>query len=75
MTLTKGGIFDAPGTVVTIGAVSTYIERPQVRVKTSDVPSISNADSFTIRSKTYKVVIPTPDGTGITTVVLAEGKR
>ena len=65
------GIFDLPGSIQTIGAVSTYIEKPQVKVKSSDVPTISKDDTFEIRSVVYKVAgPPQPDGTGISLVIL-----
>ena len=69
------GIFDAPGSGATIGRASMIIEKPQVRVKSSDVASITEDDMMTIDSTVYKVVAGTADGTGITTVILAEGKR
>jgi hypothetical protein len=69
------GIFDSPGSVITIGRQYMVVEKPQVRVKSTDVPRISGDDTFVIRSTTYKVVNSTNDGTGITTVILAEGKR
>lgn len=69
------GIFDSPGTTIMVGIVPTYIERPQVILKTSDIPNADNSDTFEIRSTTYKVVSLSPDGTGLTTIVLAEGKR
>lgn len=69
------GIFDAPGNIVAIGRANMIIERPQILVKTSDIPNISPSDTMTIDSTVYKVVEWTSDGTGTTTVILAEGKR
>lgn len=69
------GIFDAPGSVVTIGRASMIIEKPQVRVAASAVPDISDGDTMTIDSTVYKVAHWTDDGTGMMTVILAEGKR
>jgi hypothetical protein len=69
------GIFDAPGSIVTIGRVSMVVERQQVRVKTSDISSITSSDTMTIDSIEYKVGPWTHDGTGMSTVILAEGKR
>lgn len=74
-TTTIDAIFDSPGSVITIGRVTMIIESPQVRLKSTDVPNISGDDKFIIRGVTYKVTNATNDGTGITTVILAEGKR
>jgi len=74
-TTTIDGLFDSPGSVVTIGKATMVIEKPQVRVKTTDVQNISTDDTFTYNGTAYKVVHWTHDGTGITTVILAEGKQ
>lgn len=74
-TSTIDGIFDSAGSIVTIGKATMVIEKPQVLIKSSDVPNLSADDTFTHNGTTYKVVHWTDDGTGMTTVILAENKR
>ena len=69
------GIFDAPGSIVTIGRATMMIEQPQVKVKTTDISGITTSDTMTIGSTEYKIASWTHDGTGVSTVILAEGKR
>ena len=49
-----------------------YNTRPAVTCRASDVPSITNADTFTINSTTYYVRKVLPDGTGLTKAELSK---
>lgn len=75
-TATVPVLFDSPGSIVTIGRVSSYIEKPQIRLRTSAVPNASKNDAFTVGGIEYKVAQPPqPDGTGMSVIILAEDKR
>ena len=63
-------IFNNEFELVDIGDVGVESNIPILTVKTSDVSSVAQGDTFVIDSVTYKSVIIRPDGTGITEIVL-----
>jgi hypothetical protein len=76
VTMSKAMIFDLPGSLQPIGRVVVSIERPQGQIKTAAFPNLSRLDTFIVQGTEYKISEPpTDNGTGITTVILAEGSR
>lgn len=69
---TINGILNNEYELVDVGDVGVENQVPVLTVKSSDVPSIAQGDSFVIDSTTYQSVIIRPDGTGITEIVLEE---
>ena len=67
---TINGILNNEFELVDIGDVGVESNIPILTVKTSDVSSVAQGDTFVIDSVTYKSVIIRPDGTGITEIVL-----
>ncbi len=65
------GVFDNE-TVEVDGAVGVPLlkERPQVEVRTSDIPSITQSETFIIAGVSYTVAAWYHDGTGMTRVEL-----
>ena len=67
---TINGILNNEFELVDIGDVGVESNIPILTVKTSDVSSVAQGDTFVIDSVTYKSVIIRPAGTGITEIVL-----
>ena len=67
---TINGILNNEYELVDVGDVGVENQVPILTVKSSDVPTIAQGDTFVIDSTTYKSVIVRPDGTGITEIVL-----
>lgn len=64
-------IFDAPGSISRIAGVAVETIAPQIHVKTSDAASWAHGDTVTIAGVNYTITEITPDGTGISRVVLS----
>lgn len=66
-------IFDAPGAAATlVDWTEVETTAPKVLCRTADVPNVSHGDMVTVDAKPYKVIGISPDGTGITTLILSE---
>jgi len=67
---TINGILNNEFELVDVGDTGVESTIPVLTVKSSDVSSIAQGDTFVIDSVTYKSVIIRPDGTGVTEIQL-----
>ena len=65
------GIFDAPHVLGQARDVRVVTERPTFMCQDTDAARIKREDSITVKGETYDVLEVQPDGTGVSTVVLA----
>lgn len=69
---TIAGIFDAPGEEINMATGVVETTAPQLECASSDVSGITRGDKIVIGSTTYYFLYQTPDGTGMTTLMLSE---
>ena len=67
-------IFDAPGSVQTIGGIPVHITEPQCQARTADVPTAVQNNTVRIGSTTYYITQVLHDGTGVTRLILSEDR-
>lgn len=68
---TVSGIFDAPHVLGQSKDVRIVTDRPTLMCRSVDAERIKREDRLQVKGQTYDVLEVEPDGTGVSTVVMA----
>ena len=66
------GILEVELVEIQIGEMPIIGNKPVFTCATADLPALSREMSVVINAKSYKLVKPEPDGTGVTRLILDE---
>ena len=65
------GIFDAPQVVAQARDVRAVVDKPTLMCSSVDGAKIKREDRLTVKGRSFDVLEVEPDGTGVSTVILA----